>query len=193
MVKVVGLDPGKQRDSFGIVACEKLEGKIRVKNAQRILGMNYLDVEDYLESLHKAHKFNFFILEVNNTGTHVYEVLRKKGLPVIPVTTVAEIKDPSKKNDLKRMEKNEMVRNMIHWFQDGKIVFPTNCNAELNELKRQLSIFSEVKTETGKVSYRAEGQEHDDLVMALMLACWFLKPYELTVKTVNTLKYLDEE
>jgi len=42
----------------------------------------------------------------------------------------------------------------------------------MKELKRQISIFAEHRTESGQISYYAEGKEHDDLVMALMLACF---------------------
>lgn len=117
-----------------------------------------------------------YVLELNNTGTHVYEVLySQKNLPVIPVTTTKDVKDLDKKYSGKIMDKNEMARLMAHWFQDGSIVLPLALTGELAELKRQLSIFAEHRTEAGSVSYRAEGQEHDDLVMALMLCCFYAR------------------
>ena len=177
-MRIAGLDPGKQRDSFAFVAGEIEDGKLLVKGAKRWLGRNYLDVENEIAEIHARKPFDFYILEINNTGIHVYEVLKaQKNLPVIPVTTTKDIKDPAKKYSMKIMDKNEMVRIMLHWFQDGKILFPQNSTGELEELKRQLSIFAEHKTEAGTVSYRAEGQEHDDLVMALMLVCFWARRY----------------
>ena len=43
--------------------------------------------------------------------------------------------------------------------------------------KRQISNFAEHITEAGNASYYAEGTEHDDTVMALMLACFIGRHY----------------
>ena len=182
MVRVIGLDPGKQRDSFGIVAIEKRDGKIYVKNAQRVLGKRYIDVENYVASLHEKYRYDYYILEVNNTGEHVFEVLKDvKGLPVIPVFTTSDVKDLKKKMDGRTMDKKDMVKRMAHQFQLGEIIFPKKSNPELEQLKTQLAIFSEHITEAGNVSYYAEGTEHDDLVMALMLCCWYVKDQKLKI------------
>jgi len=45
------------------------------------------------------------------------------------------------------------------------------------ELKRQIAIFAEHKTEAGSVSYYAPGAEHDDGVMALMINIQKVKQY----------------
>lgn len=175
-MRIAGLDPGKHRDAFAFVGTEIHNGLLQIKGAKRWMGRNYLEVEDAIAEIHRVKPFNIYVLELNNTGTHVFEILTQhKKLPVIPVVTSKDLKDLVKKYDNKIMDKNEMVRLMAHWFQDGSIVFPTQTTPELTELKRQLAIFAEHKTETGSVSYRAEGSEHDDLVMALMLACWYAR------------------
>ena len=190
-MKVLALDPGKQKDSFGVVAAKRENGIIYVLNAQRFLGMKYLEVEEHITNLYKNHQYDYVVLELNNTGHHVIEVLERNGVPITPVTTIANIKDPKKKYDPQKMEKNEIVKQMMSLFQENKIVFPVRSNPELDELKRQLSIFSEIKTEAGNVSYRAEGQEHDDLVMALMLAIWKLRVYDVSLTVVNP--YIDDD
>ena len=182
VTKVIGLDPGKQRDSFGIVAIEKRDNRIYVKNAQRVLGKRYIDVENYVASLHQKYHYDYYILEVNNTGEHVFEVLKDvKGLPVIPVFTTSDVKDLKKKMDGRTMDKKDMVKRMAHQFQNNEIIFPKKSNPELEQLKTQLAIFSEHITEAGNVSYYAEGTEHDDLVMALMLCCWYVKEQKLKI------------
>ena len=60
--------------------------------------------------------------------------------------------------------------------------FTSRSTPELDTLKEQLSNFAEHKTKTGTVSYYAEGNEHNDLVMALMLACWLAREKYLTIK-----------
>ena len=75
------------------------------------------------------------------------------------------------------MPKNQMVLWLTQMFQNNRIKFPKKSNKDIDELKRQISIFSEVITEAGNVSYRAEGNEHDDTVMALILACFIARNF----------------
>ena len=51
-------------------------------------------------------------------------------------------------------------------------VFSNKDKNTIKFMNTQIPIFSEVITESGGVSYRAEGTEHDDTVMGLMLACF---------------------
>jgi len=55
--------------------------------------------------------------------------------------------------------------------------FPKKTNKHIEELKRQISNFAEHITEAGNASYYAEGTEHDDTVMALMLAIFVGRHY----------------
>lgn len=177
-MRIAGLDPGKLRDAFALCVCEIAPDRqhLLVKGAKRWMGRDYLEVEQEIDRIHRQKPFNRLMLEINNTGTHVYEILRNQyHLPVLPVTTVREIKDVEKKYNLERMDKNETVGTALYWNQNGIILFPEKSTNELDELKRQLSIFAEIKTEAGSISYRAEGQEHDDLVMALMLCVHYAK------------------
>ena len=167
---IVGLDPGKQKDSFAMVRISIIEKKIYVLGAKHWLGKPYLQVEEDIAELHELHPANLYVVERNNVGDHVIEVLQQKDLPIMGVTTSKDIKNRNKHRDT--MDKNEMVLWMIATMQEGKIIFPAKDTAETAELKRQLSIFSERKTASGSVSYGAEGSEHDDYVMALMLACF---------------------
>ena len=177
-VRIAGLDSGKSRDSSALVAVSVQDDKIKILNAKRWLGRNYLDVEAEIAKIHAQKPFNFVMIEINSVGVHVYEVLKYKyNLPAFAVTTSKDIKDAKKAAGEKVMDKNAMVKLMLDWFAEERLIFPVNSNAELDELKRQLSIFAEHKTDAGNVSYYAEGSEHDDLVMALMLACFKARPY----------------
>lgn len=141
--------------------------------AKRWQGRAYLEVEREIHLIDAKTPFDYYVVERNNTGEHVIEVLKTQySLPIVPVTTSRDIKDEKKIFSPKVMDKIDMVRYMLIMFNDGRIVFPKEPKGEVMELMRQLSIFSEKKTETGKVTYQAEGSEHDDLVMALMLACF---------------------
>ena len=58
------------------------------------------------------------------------------------------------------MPKNQMTMWLARMFQNNRIKFPKKSNKHVDELKRQISIFSEVITESGSVSYRAEGHHY---------------------------------
>lgn len=187
MVRIAGLDSGKSRDSSALVGIDvdHRERMIKILNAKRWLGRDYIDVEKEIAHIHQSKPFDFYMVETNNVGVHVWEVLKHKyQMPAYPVTTSKDIKDPKKQQGYKVMDKNAMVKLMLQWKAEERLLFPSSTNAELEELKRQLSIFSEHRTDSGSVSYYAEGQEHDDLVMALMLACFKARAYMTETKRV---------
>ena len=183
-MRIAGIDSGKLRDSFAFVGVEIKHDNVYVLGVKTWLGRNYLDVENLIAEIHDTKPFNYYSVEINNTGEHVYEELKyRQHIPnVIPIFTTREVKDQSKINTGRVMPKNQMVLWLARMFQNHSIKFPKNTNKHIEELKRQISNFSEHITEAGQVSYRADGSEHDDTVMALMLACFigrnFIKDYD---------------
>jgi len=173
-MRIAGLDSGKKKDSFAFVGIEVRNNNIYVIGVKTWLGRKYIEVENLVSEIHDSKPFNYYVVEINNTGEHVFEELkyRHKIPNVIPTFTTRETKDQSKINSGRVMPKNQMVVWMARMFQNNRIKFPKKSNKDIDELKRQISIFSEIITEAGGVSYRAEGHEHDDTVMALMLACF---------------------
>jgi len=173
-MRIAGLDSGKKKDSFAFVGIEIKNNNVYVIGVKTWLGRNYLDVENLIADIHATKPFDYYSVEINNTGEHVFEELKyHHHIPnVIPVFTTREVKDQSKINTGRVMPKNQMVLWLARMFQNNRIKFPKKSNKDIDELKRQISIFSEVITEAGNASYRAEGNEHDDTVMALMLACF---------------------
>ena len=178
-MRIAGIDSGKQRDSFAVVGIEIKNDNIFVLGVKTWIGRKYLEVENLIANIHDSQPFNFYVIEINNTGEHVYEELkyRHKIPNIVPVFTTAELKDQIKIAAGKVMPKNQMVRYMSSMFQANRIKFPTKTNPHIEELKRQISNFSEHITEAGNVSYYAEGTEHDDTVMALMLAIFVGRHY----------------
>ena len=174
MTRIAGIDPGMQKDSFALVIIETEDGKIKVKLAYSWRGKSYLEVEKKIAKLHDTSPCDYYIVEQNNVGIHVIESLRHNhDIPnIVPVTTSKDLKEPGKKPNT--MDKNEMTRWTLTQIEKGELVFPSlSTSKHISELKRQLSIFEEQRTSTGSVRYSAPNGEHDDYVMALMLACWW--------------------
>lgn len=187
MVRIAGLDSGKMRDSSYLVGLSVDKRIANILGAKRWTGDDYLKIEGDVADIHAKKPFDFIMVETNNVGVHVYEVLKHKyHLPVYPVTTSKDLKDPKKQAGYKVMDKNAMVKVMLQWFSEDALLFPKTLTPELQELKRQLSIFAEHRTESGSFSYYAEGNEHDDGVMGLMLACFKARAYMTERKTIYT-------
>ena len=178
-MRIAGIDSGKQRDSFAFVGIEIKNDDIYVLGVKTWIQRKYIEVENLIANIHDTKPFNFYVVEVNNTGEHVYEELkyRHKIPNVLPVFTTATVKDQQKIAIGKAMPKNQMVLYMSRMFQNNRIKFPSKTNKHIEELKRQISNFAEQITEAGKASYYAEGTEHDDTVMALMLAIFIGRHY----------------
>ena len=178
-MRIAGIDSGKQRDSFAFVGIEIKNNDIYVLGDKTWIQRKYIEVENLIANIHDTKPFDFYVVEVNNTGEHVYEELkyRHKIPNVIPVFTTATVKDQMKIATGKAMPKNQMVIYMARMFQDNRIKFPSKTNKHIEELKRQISNFAEHITEAGNASYYAEGTEHDDTVMALMLAIFIGRHY----------------
>ena len=177
MTKILALDPGKMRDSFAIVGVEPIKDEIHIRLAKRWLGRNYTEVVNKIIAIHLRQNFDHIILETNNTGVVVKELFDAKGIKTIPVNTSSEIRDIKKKMSIQSMDKNEIVRWFIRMKTDHKIKFHGTDNVDIKELMRQIQIFAEHRTDAGNFRYMAPGDEHDDMVMALLLACHMARYY----------------
>ena len=178
MIRLLGLDPGKHYDSFGLVLVEvePQRKEIRVMGAKEWRGKAYLQIENEIAEIYQRHHVDHIVIERNHTGEHIYEVLQKqKHLPVFAITTSNNI-NPERIHSGKTMDKNATVQYLIQLIQEEKLIFPTIIkNPAVKELKRQMTVFAEHRTEAGHLAYYAQGNEHDDLVMALLLVCYIAR------------------
>ena len=175
---IAACDPGKIRDSFGFVVIRVDNDDIKVRAVKRWLGRDYTDVERTIAKFHLKHHFDHIVVEQNNTGIHVIEVLKRKyNLPIVAVITSNNLKDNKKVASARVMDKNLMANYIAGLMKDHKIKFPASGGTDMRELERQIAIFAEHRTEAGNVAYYAPGNEHDDLAMALMLAIHIGKYY----------------
>lgn len=178
--RVAALDPGKQQDRFAMVGIE-----IRDKKDIYIIGANewklhedYEEVEEQVRIINNVlvkRPFDHIAVETNNSGWHVVEALRKKNMPIIPVNTAKNIKDKKKLILGNTMDKNDMVRWLQRMIQANRLHFPEQHSNGTLALYNQMPKMTKKITDAGNVSYSAQGREHDDLVMALILACYIAR------------------
>ena len=184
LIRIAGLDSGKQRDQTCLTSVQVHQDKKEffVEGCKFWpLKTSYEVIETEIAKMHIKSQWSRIIVEVNAVGEHVYEsMLRRYGLPVRPVTTVHKLSgDRVKKNPAQRlrrsMPKNEMVLFFLKMKKLHKIKFPINPDDNMKKLIKQLSVFSEKKTESGNITYSSPGLEHDDGVMSLLLALFEAK------------------
>jgi len=175
---IAGIDPGKMRDGFALAAIQTDRKNIYIVGAAEWLHKDYTDVEQEIYQIHKTiakKPFDHIGVEVNNSGPQVFESLRNMGLPVMAINTVGKVTDPKKLRLGNSMVKNDMVHWLKRMIQDDKLFFPDIDSPGTLKLKHQLPQFSRKITEAGNLSYSAQGSEHDDLVMALLIACYIAR------------------
>ncbi len=185
IIRIGAGDPGKMRDSFGYLVgdIDIEKGEVRIRKAKRWLGRTYKKVVQYIADDYEKNKLKHLVIERNNTGEMVIEEFRMVyRIPAIPIVTSKNLKSQDKINDVKVMDKNEMVKYYNQLKKQFKVKFPNKFKSEedkenFEELKRQIAIFAEHRTESGTFSYYAPGDEHDDMVMALLLLLHMARYY----------------
>jgi len=176
MTRVASYDPGRIRDRFAMVGADVKEKEIKILNAKEWFKTNFIFVEDEIAEINSNHKFDYHICETNNQGWHVIDNLRTlKNIPVRGVNTSNNLK-PGTARLGKSLDKNVMVE-WIEWArEDGIITMPQGkWSPGITELNRQLNRFVMKRSGSGYKYEAAEDDDHDDLVMALVVLCHFAK------------------
>ena len=94
-MRIAGIDSGKKKDSFAFVGIEVRQNNIYVVGVKTWIRRNYLEVENLISNIHNTKPFDYYSVEINNTGEHVFEELKyRHRIPnIIPVFTTREVKD----------------------------------------------------------------------------------------------------
>lgn len=171
---ILGCDPGKNTDPFAVVLIEARKDGIDVLGCRYWKNVPYPQIEEEIQRIYKDNNVDILVVESNSMGEHVIDSLRRDyNLPIVSVYTGKHGLKPKPSI----MDKIDMTMWMNRLIQNaGEDVEPTLRWVDSNtdyykELKRQWSIFGEYH----KNKFEAPEGEHDDLVMALMLACHFAR------------------
>ena len=103
-MRIAGIDSGKQRDSFAFVGTEIKNDDIYVLGVKTWLGRKYIEVENLIANIHDTQPFDYYVVEVNNTGEHVYEEL-KTITPLLRTSDYMVVEDTIKEETMSGMMK----------------------------------------------------------------------------------------
>jgi len=186
-------DPGGLRDAFAFVLLkyDKTDNVIYVMGAKgwkfKTGQIEYPEVEEYIAQIFNVYNLDFMVIEKNASGVHVIQSMQRKfKMPVKSVTTSNNIKTDKVIRAGKTMDKTEMVGWINKKRLEGKIKFPKKKTPGLLTLENQINSFVKKSTASRQITYSAEGEEHDDFVMAFMVNLFYVRRW--IMKDFGTIK-----
>ena len=177
LFKIRPMDPGKHQDSFAMLELiVDIQKKTTLINgAFGWQGEDYPKVESDINTIHKEDPADFYVCEKNNTGTHVIDSLKSiYGIPITAITTSNDIKSDKVISKGATMDKSDIVKTVKTMKKAGALLITKNKTPHMKKFIRQLNSFVKKQTKAGKITYGAEGQEHDDYVMAFLIGMHFI-------------------
>ena len=167
----------KLRNEIGLVAIEVNEEKRMVvpKYAKQWKIQEAEKMAKETAKLYKFFKWGDTYIE-QESGEHLIMLLKKHyELPIKVITTGKKVKDPKKIDRLKVMDKIEMTEFLQRLRLNGQLRFVMSPPKYMKELEEQIPYFTKHATEAGSIDYYAPGKEPDNMVRALMIACFSVR------------------
>jgi len=183
-----GLDLGQKHDFSAIAVVEREDERrlglsssvmksLRVRHLERVpLGTPYAAVAARVSALLSQAEFRQtkqLVVDATGVGGPVVELLRSVWLPcgVTSVTITAGDAERGNGNEW-HVPKRDLLAGLAVLLEQGQLKIPRKLK-ETPTLVRELTEIEVRQRTGGRVVMGAEGEgQHDDLVMALALACW---------------------
>ena len=174
----MGLDLGQSRDFTAIVVVERVstagQDEYHVRHCERLpLGTSYEDQKQYIKNLIariEQHQKITLIVDATGVGRAVIDSMRGDGLAPVPVTVHGGQKETHDENGL-HVPKENLVAVLGVLLRKRQLKI-RRALPFADALTSELLTFDKDAT-SGHLTYEARRGAHDDLVLALSLACWY--------------------
>jgi hypothetical protein len=176
----LGLDLGQRQDHTAIAIVERTApgGSLRLRHLERLsLGTGYPEIGERVRKMASAPALagrSTVVADATGAGAPVIDWLRRDaiGFGIVPVLITAG-KRESYDRGFFRVPKRKLIVGLQTMLEQRKLLFSSRLSATpalLDELGRM-----RVKlTSAGNEKFGVWGEgAHDDLVLALSLACWW--------------------
>jgi hypothetical protein len=176
----VGLDLGQRHDPTAIAVAEKTTNHIRVRHLERIpLGTPYPGVVERVREIvwnRQLVRNCALALDGTGVGAPVVDMLRAARLGCdIAAVTITGGERQHQKGSVWSVPKRDLIAGVQLLLERGELKLAKGLR-ELGPLMRELTDVRATAGVGGRVRLGADGcGEHDDLVIALALACWRAK------------------
>lgn len=170
--------PDIQHDPFGVIGAlyNHSTHTIQFKLAKEFTNTSYGNIANYLKKVKQDIKPNFMGLETNNRGKNILKLFREKyGMKYMYGVNTSGDMTPETRQKGFTMDKNFMVKWFIEKREEGMFEFPLSPTRDMQKFIDQIPQIVAVKTLTGATSYKAQRGRHDDLFMAALHCCNFIR------------------
>jgi len=178
-VPIVGLDLGSVVDYTALAVAERTtkggESRYAVTHMERIsLGTSYMDILGRVCAVMSSTELRGAPLIVDSTGVGkpVLDLFKRTSLRVHGVTITGG-KEHSRDGADYLVPKRDLIMNLLVLLQGGRLLISSALPDAKALLKELLNVRVRVNIHSN-VSFEAWRENvHDDLVLALSMACWY--------------------
>jgi hypothetical protein len=182
----VGLDLGQRRDHTAIAVVERRDGRLMVRHLERVaLGTPYRRVVERVRKMVGSQALRgrcAVVMDATGIGAPVVELMRasRPGCEVAAVTITGGERE-SRKGAVWSVPKGNLIDGLRSALERGELRIARRMR-EAGTLVRELGdVRRTAGRRAGSARIGADGYgEHDDLVMALALACWRARREHMT-------------
>ena len=196
----VGLDLGQSQDFTALAVVERAEcagawdgaafaylteSAVRLRHMERVpLGTTYPEVVArvgrVMRSAALAKGRRHLVVDATGVGQPVVDLLEQEDLPckIWPVTITGGVSEGLSKTTY-RVPKRDLIIGLQVRLQAGELQIAAGLK-EGAALARELGDMRVQMSSGGREKYGARSGEHDDLVLAVALACWGVSKLEET-------------
>ena len=172
----IGVDLGQKRDHTAIAIVEATESGLNLRYVERLdLETPYTAVARRVSEIARATgqlgKVTL-VVDATGVGSPVIDLLKASGLAPIAVTITGGTMT-SQSGGLVRVPKQELILTVVALVESGRLKIAADIVHSGTLVQELLGFKLRVNKRTRRASYAAGKQTiHDDLVLALALACW---------------------
>jgi hypothetical protein len=176
---VIAVDLGHVRDFTALVELKRVDDPARdqpiyhVGHLKRFpLGTQTPEISEYLSSaLARKPLANRTGLIVDGTGagTPIVQEMRRCGLPAVPIYITG-----GQKANGSNVPKQQLLSLLLLLLQQRRLKIPQDVRLRA-ELVEEFNNFMTKRSPSGYLTGSAAAGAHDDLIMALTLACYFFE------------------
>ena len=176
----VGLDLGQKQDSTAVAIVERHRGRQQrydLRHLERVrLGTSFVDVVTRVNSLMTAAPLygrTVLVLDATGVGLPVLDQFRHSGATPVAVSITGGT-SVSRDGEFFHVPKRELIRSFVGLLESGRFRWSASLSLGSDFAEELLNFGVSINRRTGRESYAARGTtKHDDLVLAVSLACWY--------------------
>lgn len=176
-LNVVSGDPARRGDAFAIAGLEGTypERTIHIRHAKQFIKKPYGTVATHLKLLQKKVNPKIMVIETNYRGKRLLPLFRDKyNLPLFGIHTSSNLTDETRRKGF-AMDKPFMIKWYAKQQKNHRILYPDKKSADMQEMITQDNEMVGITGLTGYTSYKRVRGRHDDLFMAKLIGCNFIR------------------